>query len=1789
MKIYRLFISFLIILLLSLPVFLPWKNLAVFSSIIKTEFNLVAVLVDPYLLNNTDLSNKISRYATDVQNSYEKTKVIIVPVNIEKNTNTSEKIYRLLENWYFSGLKQDKNKYFLTGTILIGDVTLPKLISPVGDIPSIYPYTDFKDPVFIWDTEELKWIKNSESNFTNAEIWHGMIVGTKDELLKYFDKNHKTHVDLKKGDSKIKDKILFWDAFAESESSYPLLLGQYENGLKIMGDRKEFRYLKSMNLTGLDFSIEDIPIRQLRNIVEKFSPKYAEVVKSYELDVQQIVHNTGRWEKTDMDSVPAMISVIDEYVANEIKKMNTEAADKIYNLFSSSARPISIAKGQYGRRPLLQSEYDEWKIKQEERDEEIESIKRSRSVQIANMRKNGASDESITDIENGPLPERIEIPEYKDVEVENYLYGRNISGISSADQCTIYKGTQKKGIIYPYKTYYEWEKYNEKFLEYEVDITNNDSIINQCFNIDHDIEGEEIAVKKNSWEGIHYVPDIISRSCNSSIFNYDKIHNSTISHVEATSLNPIEWKIKKNEGGFLNIFIPPGVKKINMAVNGKSFAASQLIRFKNYGEYECHNMKNNIPVLPNASDTSNWIAFGDSRSYSHIREAKYKDKSSCMLYGFYNLENKNYESQIESLSISYEIDNEVIYKNCENWKNCSNENDTTNLFVENDDIGIFFNKDPLQNSNSVQVEFNKVHEFKNNGGNCKSLGGCCSSNDSSKCMVSKAILPIFSWQGGENSLSTGVKLIDSEVPSRNNSEDPETSGEMCKVFNFTEPDIYSSPEEGKLQSANKLYGKVTVGSVGSLQMHGHPSEKYDQSLKNTLSNQFAKDIPINKNPYIDMMIGDNIFQEYTRIYLPDFFRFKYNKLSNNSLQTKHELSEFALYFDRRIVGGDSVINKNKQYGNSIGLAVMPMSFRTQKIIHYKKDKVKKSESFAIYDDNNNLPIDYALPLTMNIENMIGGGVTRDAFIRGNESMVDFVESLEKEKINMENLPNFNPNSILYKSIDYKINHIKPQVDMTRDYSNIGTMFDDNSIEAQMERIQKKMASLQEEQKKYVSGNLNGTRAASLGIPLSHKIFLNFAISKEGKHHGLNTWEANAISSVGSGILSSFNGGEMFSTRVLKISSDSRLYGQLLDPENYFLHNNTDKNFEINKDLNEFLIPLYEIKEEYFKNTEYKIIHLSKNNPPFWLSEELVEKLQSIEGELYLEVSEVLAVHGENFPSGLPLGGETYIKENKLILPNKGKSSDPRHNASGTIKMTESTSLVFPAKEKTYFDPEEEYERYEVTRDMFYNSAVVENSTDCNGTCHRLLPYIYPAKLTKADTLSLTQSVLNSKTTEELDFLFRWKDMTDAEKHHAIQKVLLDKNDKSIKGLNKDPYAYVHWRVTGDTHPIWEAEDGKLSFDEISDLENDPQTEVDNNRKKPESSVEQDEKCAPLEGVPIHKWIPSVLCWVKEVKNVGIEFKHECALQIDEFKGLFSDALKDEIKSVEIEPSFNPLISGVENVVGIAFFTENKEYAKGKRVHFTVFLEGADPTNLVPDQDSEKEGIQLSDADGLEQIEIIPNSEIVKIIVEATYNGQTLKTEKILKVEGDQSFIFEEINTELINNIKSYTFKIKPNKKIETFEGKIHLQVKPSSEVVISKDSVKLDEEFSVAVRTDKEVILSASLRGVKVAIKKLQGEESLNSDIETIKIPDLPNTVSFFQTLELPVKFYNGVGTEKKIREEDIKYLKIKNYNNKDYVSFKIIKKEHPKTKDFVPYLKIKTANTRVKLNFSLELSENNN
>lgn len=78
----------------------------------------------------------------------------------------------MLENMYFEGIKDESSK--LVGTILIGDIPLPVVENNGFIYPSIFPYVDFENQEFIYDTNKKFFVYNNNPN-GQAELWHGII------------------------------------------------------------------------------------------------------------------------------------------------------------------------------------------------------------------------------------------------------------------------------------------------------------------------------------------------------------------------------------------------------------------------------------------------------------------------------------------------------------------------------------------------------------------------------------------------------------------------------------------------------------------------------------------------------------------------------------------------------------------------------------------------------------------------------------------------------------------------------------------------------------------------------------------------------------------------------------------------------------------------------------------------------------------------------------------------------------------------------------------------------------------------------------------------------------------------------------------------------------------------------------------------------------------------------------------------------------------------------------------------------------------------------------------------------------------------------------------------------------------------------------------------------------------------------------------------------------------------------------------------------------------------------
>lgn len=145
--------------------------------------NIVAVLVDKNIYQG--IKSNLERYAVDyIQKKIDNSKAIVLP--IDPSTLKAHEISQMLENMYFEGIKDESSK--LVGAVLIGDIPLPVVENDGFVYPSIFPYVDFENQEFIYDTDKGFFVYNDNPN-GQAEIRHGIIkFDTTDQYNQFFAK-----------------------------------------------------------------------------------------------------------------------------------------------------------------------------------------------------------------------------------------------------------------------------------------------------------------------------------------------------------------------------------------------------------------------------------------------------------------------------------------------------------------------------------------------------------------------------------------------------------------------------------------------------------------------------------------------------------------------------------------------------------------------------------------------------------------------------------------------------------------------------------------------------------------------------------------------------------------------------------------------------------------------------------------------------------------------------------------------------------------------------------------------------------------------------------------------------------------------------------------------------------------------------------------------------------------------------------------------------------------------------------------------------------------------------------------------------------------------------------------------------------------------------------------------------------------------------------------------------------------------------------------------------------------
>lgn len=247
----------------------------------KTQFDLVAILVDEDLANNstqydglisthnptvpntadqayrklTDqtLIGRVERYAKDIQGinkvkdpqPFQKTAIIKV-----KNGQPTDEIAAALEKLYREGDGTLLETNRLKGLVIVGDVQLPVVNKNGNRFVSLFPYTDFDDPYYIFDDNSKDFIVNSANQKPGAEVWHGVIKPPAEGeegnklLAEYFDKNHLFKV----GEPAYRDfakKIFYSDLNKEFNLIGVEGIPSYLSYLKYWEDISYFRFNKN--------------------------------------------------------------------------------------------------------------------------------------------------------------------------------------------------------------------------------------------------------------------------------------------------------------------------------------------------------------------------------------------------------------------------------------------------------------------------------------------------------------------------------------------------------------------------------------------------------------------------------------------------------------------------------------------------------------------------------------------------------------------------------------------------------------------------------------------------------------------------------------------------------------------------------------------------------------------------------------------------------------------------------------------------------------------------------------------------------------------------------------------------------------------------------------------------------------------------------------------------------------------------------------------------------------------------------------------------------------------------------------------------------------------------------------------------------------------------------------------------------------------------------------------------------------------------------------------------------
>ena len=209
-------------------------------------------------------------------------------------------------------------------------------------------------------------------------------------------------------------------------------------------------------------------------------------------------------------------------------------------------------------------------------------------------------------------------------------------------------------------------------------------------------KSEQAAGEITEWEDGVNLPETFERNgAAGGVFDPARLANGRLFYIAAIpNQKPIRWVIRQGESAYFNIYMPAGVKQINMGINAQALAASQSVVFRSFGESDCNNF--NIPTAPSRTtfnggvSNAGWKTFtgASNDAYKRPEGSEFFATGSCLFFAFYNLDNRFPSGiQLDDVAFTYTIGDEAVFKQ---W--------ASNIVIDTDNDGVKDESDQCPNT-----------------------------------------------------------------------------------------------------------------------------------------------------------------------------------------------------------------------------------------------------------------------------------------------------------------------------------------------------------------------------------------------------------------------------------------------------------------------------------------------------------------------------------------------------------------------------------------------------------------------------------------------------------------------------------------------------------------------------------------------------------------------------------------------------------------------------------------------------------------------------------------------------------------------------------------------------------------------------------------------------------------------------------------------------------------------------------------------------------------------------------